>query len=187
MPFGPLGGDITLTPGVMTFNTAGADDFPGATKPLPASLPTVFGMSGRFSFTEYQTPPTANTAYDLFFNNFDLSETLIVALFGDGNLTVQVGDPASAPQYNGIWTPNAGAHVVDFSVDALGVPTLFIDGVSIPLVFFANVPTFASLLPADSVALFLGSGDAAAGSAPVTNVFLTAGVTGPTTDFCCPA
>lgn len=186
-PFGALGGEFNFTPGVMSMDTFDADDFPIAAKPLPASLPSVFGISGQFDFTEYSTAPNLNTAYQLSVNNFDLSESLFISLFGDGTIGVQVGDPASIPFYTGAWTPTPGAdHVVHFSIDGAGIPTLYIDGVLTPLLFIANVPSFLTLYPADSVHYGGGAGVVGAGVSPTRNIFLTAGLVGPETDFCCP-
>lgn len=186
-PFGPLGGQFTFTPGVMSMDTAGATDFPIATKPLMTPLLSVFGISGRFSFTEYATPPNPNTTYSLVLNNFDLSKSVLVSIFGDGTLSVQAGSPASIPTYLGTWTPVPGAaHVVSFAVDGAGIPTLFIDGVPVPLVFSANVPSFSTSFPVNSINYGGGAGVAAAASSPLRSLFLTAGASGPATAFCCP-
>jgi hypothetical protein len=171
----------------MLSETFDADDFPIASKPLDAPLASVFGISGQFDFTEYSTPPIATTAYQLVINNSDLSESFSISLFGDGNVGVQVGDPASIPLYLGTWTPVAGAaHVVHFSVDGAGVPTLFIDGVAIPLVFIADVPSIWASYPVNSVSYGSSSADATPASSPLRSLFVTAGVVGPGTVFCCP-
>lgn len=183
-PFGPLGGQFTFTPGQMMMDTFDADDFPIASKPFSASLASIFGISGQFDFTEHQTVPNLNTTYQLLINNFDISETYFVGLFGDGGVVVQAGSSASLPTYSGTWTPNNGAHVVHFAVDGVGVPTLFIDGVPIPLVFVANLAPFGPY-PADSVSYGGGSGDATPDSAPIRSIFVTAGSTPPDTEFCC--
>lgn len=185
-PFGPLGGQFTFTPGVMSMDSFDADDFPIAAKPLPGALASVFGLSGQFDFTEYATPPNLNTTYQVVVNNAALSESVAVALFGDGGLVVQAGDPTLIPTYLGTWTPNGGAHVVHFAIDGAGVPTLFIDGVAITLAFFANVGSFLPLYPAGSVSYGGGSGDPTPGSSPLRNLFITAGATPPQTVFCCP-
>lgn len=185
-PFGPLGGLFTFTPGIMSMDTLDSDDFPIATKSLQSPLVSVFGVSGKFSFTEYATPPTANTTYQLIVNNDDLSQSIAVSLFGDGGVIVQVGDPNLIPTYLGNWTPNFGAHVVHFSVDGAGVPTLWIDGVAIVLTFLAALGSFWVLYPAAAVSYGGGSGDPTPGSSPLRNLFVTAGTTGPQAVFCCP-
>jgi len=186
-PFGPLGGQFTFTPGIMSMDTFDADDFPIAFKPLSAPLATVFGLSGQFDFTEYTTPPNPTTTYQVIINNFDLSESLAVSFFGDGNIAFQAGDSTLIPFYTGTWTPTPGAsHVVHFSVDGAGVPTLFLDGVAIPLIFVADVATFFALYPTNMVSYGGGAGDVTPDSSPLRSLFLTAGVVGPETVFCCP-
>jgi len=184
--FGPLGGTVTFAPGSMSFDTAGAADFPGDTKPLTLPLVSVKGLTGKFEFTEYQTAPNAFTTYDLILNNQAMDDTIVIGLLGDGSLLFQTGDPASSSNYSGTWVPNNGSHEVTFQTDALGVPSLWIDAVQIPLTFIGMGASFASLLPANSISFFLGSADAAAGTAPVRNVFVTTGALGLDTTFCCP-
>lgn len=184
-PFGPLGGQVTFTPGVMRIDAFDADDFPIVAKPFSASLASVFGISGQVDFTEYQTPPTVNTTYQWLINNFDISQQYFLGLFGDGTVLVQAGDPSIAiPSYLGTWTPNNGAHVVHFEVDGAGIPTLWIDGVSIPLTFLANLGTFSGY-PANSISVAAGSGDATPDSAQIRSIFITVGATAPETEFCC--
>lgn len=185
-PFGALGGRFTFTPGVMSMDTSGAAQFPIATKPLPASLASVLGLSGQFDFTEYPTTPNAETTYQIFLNNSDLSEVLSVSLFGDGSLVVQVGDVGSVPTYIGSWTPNGNAHVVHFSIDGSGVPTLWLDGVAITLAFYGNVGSWATSYPANSINYGGGAAVADAVSSPLRRLFITQGATGPATVFCCP-
>jgi len=183
---GSIGGTVTFSPGSMSFDTAGATEFPASRKPIPAPLTSVNLLTGQYSFVEYPTVPNPATTYNLYVTNFDLSEIILISLLGDGNVFLQVGDPAAAPSYVGTWTPNNGAHEVHFSVDALGVLTLWIDGVLIPLIFIGNIFSFASLEPPNIVAFGLGSADAAPTTAPVTSVFVTAGNLGPEAEFCCP-
>jgi hypothetical protein len=170
----------------MSMDTFDVDDFPIATKALAAPLATVFGLSGQFSFTEYPTPPNPTTTYQIFMNNVGTTETLSVSLFGDGNAVVQAGATALIPTYVGTWTPNFGSHVVDFSIDGAGIPTLSIDGVPIPLVFFGNVLSAGSSYPNNSINYGGGAGDVTPASSPLRNLFITAGTAGPGTVFCCP-
>lgn len=184
-PFGALGGLFTFTPGVMSMDTLDANDFPTASKSLPDSLASVFGLSGQWDFTEYQTPPNASTAYQTFINNSGLTQTLSVSLFGDGSVFIQAGATASAPSYSGTWTPNGGAHVVHFQVDGAGVPTLYIDEVLIPLTPLGNIPTFGAAYPANSISYGGGAAVAAPAASPLRSLFVTAGIVGPETEFCC--
>lgn len=185
-PFGALGGQFTFTPGQMALETFDADDFPIATKPIPAPPAGILGISGQFSFTEHQTPPNATTTYQLLVANFDLSQVLAVSLFGDGSVIVQAGDPNLIPTYLGTWTPNLGTHTVHFAVDGAGVPTLFIDGVAIPLTFVADLGSFWTVYPAGAITYGGGAGDVAASTQIIHNIFVTAGATPPQTVFCCP-
>lgn len=171
----------------MSMDTFDADDGPVAFKPLPASLASVFGVSGQFDFTEYPTPPNATTSYQVVVNNFDISESLVVSFFGDGSVVVQAGDPVSIPLYVGTWTPTPGAaHTVHFSIDGAGVPTLFLDGVAIPLLFLANVPSFSILYPANMISYGGAAGVVTPASSPLRSLFVTTGILGPETVFCCP-
>lgn len=186
-PFGAFGGQFAFTPGVMSMDTFDADDYPIATKPLPAPLASVFGISGKFSFAEYLTPPNPNTTYQLVLNNTGLTESLAISMFGDGSIIVQVGDPNSIPTYSGVWTPVPGAtHTVFFAIDGAGVPTIYIDGVAIPVPFLADVFSVWNLYPAQSISYGGGSGDANPGNSPLYNLFATSGVVDPATVFCCP-
>lgn len=185
-PFGNLGGSFTFTPGVMSMDTTGVGDFPIAAKPFTAPLPTMSGLSGQFAFTEYQTVPNPSTAYQVLMNNLGTTETFLVSLTGDGNVLVQAGPTVLIPTYLGTWTPNGGSHVVHFSVDGTGVPLLFIDGVNIPLVFFGDVLSVGSSYPDNSISYGGGAADVAPASSPLRDLFVTAGVVGPETVFCCP-
>lgn len=173
----------------MSMDTFDADDFPIATKALGAPLASVFGLSGQFEFTEYLTPPNGTTTYQLLVNNFDLSESLFVSFFGDGSASVQAGDPAAIPTYINFaaWAPTPGAtHVVHFSIDGAGIPTVYLDGVLIPMPFVAAVPSFSTLYPVNSMSYGGGAGDATPAASPLFDLFLTAGLVGPETEFCCP-
>lgn len=170
----------------MSFNTAGPTEFPSDTKPLPATLLTVNGMSGQFEFTEFQTPPTASTAYDFIVTNQANDDSLVVAFFGDGGIIFQVGDPANGSNYLGAWTPDGGTHQVAFQIDALGVPSLWLDGVPMALVFIGMGASVASFFPANAVSFFFASDSATPATASVMNTFLTLGALPPQTEFCCP-
>lgn len=185
-PFGSFGGEFVFTPGVMSMDTADADDYPNATKPLPNPLATVFGLSGQFSFTEYQTPPNAMTTYQVIINNDGITENLSVSFFGDGGVLIQAGEATLIPTYSGSWTPNGSAHTVHFSVDGSGVPILFLAGISVPLTFVGDALSASGLYPDNSITYGGGSGDAAPASSPLRNLFITAGISAPDTVFCCP-
>ncbi len=186
-PFGPATGSISFVPGSMIFNTTDPADLPGDTKSLPVSLMTINGISGQFLFTEYPTPPNANTAYEIFINTFGSTQGFGVALFGDGSVVIQSGDNTLASNFLGTWTPDNGSHAVFFAVDESGVPTLFIDQVPIPLTFAGTTPfPITSFLNANSVTFFSQSGSATPASSPVTGAFVTQGTPDPAAVFCCP-
>jgi len=185
-PFGALGGEFNFTPGIMSMDTFDADDFAIAVKPLTDPLSSVFDISGQFDFTEYSTPPNPTTTYQVIMNNSDISESLSVSLFGDGNIVVQAGDSTTIPTYTGTWTPDAGAHVVHFTIDALGIPRIWIDGIEKVLAFLGNVGTFFSFYPANNISWGGGAGDVTPDVSPLRHLFLTAGVVGPETIFSCP-
>lgn len=185
-PFGPSGGEFAFTPGVMSMDTAGATNFPIATKPLSSPLASVFGLSGQFSFSEFPTPPNGTTTYQVVLNNSILSQTLSISLFGDGSLVVEAGDTANIPTYTGAWTPNNSAHVVHFVIDITGIPTLYIDGISIALAFFGNIPSFGASYPANSISYGGGAGVAAVARSPLQRLFVSMGAFAPNTVFCCP-
>lgn len=184
-PFGARGGIFTFTPGQMSMDTAGALEYAIAVKPLPALLASVLGISGQFDFTEYPTPPNAETTYQVFLLNSDISELLSVSLFGDGSIVVQGGDKTSVPTYFGAWTPNGQAHRVHFWVPPTGAPRLWLDGVEITLAFVGDVGTFDGY-PANNVSYGGGAGVATPAVSPLRRLFLTSGETGPETNFCCP-
>ncbi len=163
-----------------------ADAAPGATKPLFVPLTSINNITGQFSFTEFQIPPGSGESYFFFISSIDGSQGLILSLDDSGNVLLQVGPTILAPSYMGAWSPNNGSHKVHFSVDPAGVPILFIDGISIPLVLTAFGPSIISSLPTNSVAIlnfiFTGTGI----TSSYRNAFIASGVIGPDAVFCCP-
>lgn len=184
--FGALGGSVTFSSGSMSFDTANDTDLPGVVKSMPVSLSTIYGTSGKFKFTEYPTTPTAGTAYTFNINNFDVSEVIVFGLYGDGGAVFQFGDPAAASNYVGTWTPDNGTHEVAWTLDSLGVPRMWIDGVEITLTFVGTGMSGGSYFPGDIVAMFICSGDSTPATAPVSNFFVTTGIQSPETEYCCP-
>src|SRR6185369_7283680 len=175
-PFGPLGGEFNFTPGSMSMDTDTDTEYAIAWKTLPAAFASFFDISGQFTFTEYLSTPNGFTTYQIVANNVDISESLSVSFFGDGSLGILVGDSTLTPFYVGTWTPTPGAtHTVSFSIDALGIPTLYVDGVEISLTLFGSVSSFFTLYPANMLSWGGGSGDPAAGSSVLESMFLTSG------------
>lgn len=178
-------GTVEFSSGQMTVKGS-SGDVGAAVKSLPSSLSSVFDLSGKFSFTEFQASLATGQAYELYVTNVDNSESILVFLDDFGNALVQAGPTALTSSYLGTWTPNNGSHDVFFTVDEEGVPRLYIDGNEISLEFVGQTPASAELLPANVVevdaAVFNGTNE----SSPWTSVFLASGVLSSTTEFCCP-
>lgn len=183
-PFGAFGGSISFTPGLMSFNSTAAN-FPGATKPLAAPLAGVFDMTVQYQFSEFSAPLGSFESYFFSITNFDNSEYAQVILDDGGNVLVTAGPAAGSDFYTGTWTPNNGAHEVHLTIDSLGVPTLFIDGVLVPLAFSFNASEFPTF-PTNAVSLYASDAFGGPQSSTVSDVFVTSGVLSEGTVFCCP-
>lgn len=184
--FGPLDGTVTFSTGSMSLETSSPTSLPAAGKSLSTSLVSVNNISGQYNFTEYPTTPGASTFYALAFNNFDISQVAVIALFGNGGVVFQLGDPNNASNYQGFWTPTQGSHKVSFSIDASGVPTLYVDDVLIPLTFTGMGASIGSFSAGDTVEIFSGSGSPTPTSAVIKNIFIALGQNGPAIVYCCP-
>lgn len=187
--FGPKGGQVTFTPGVMSLDgLGGGSNTPGAGRPFPSPLGGVTLLSTQFKFTEY--PGSAGTAaiYHHFIFDSTFSNFIQVFMNATGLVLFIAGPAAGADSYSGTWVPDNGTHKVDYSIDALGVPTLYIDDVLIPLVFGGggNTPPFGSTFSADTIYFLSEPGGAFVISSKVMDVFVTAGIQPPTTAYCCP-
>lgn len=184
-------GTVSFTPGSMSLNVPAqaSGDTSGATKPLPASLASVFGISGQFSFSEF-SPAGSIESYLFILTNAPNNESFYLLLdAGTPLITVQVGRTALPflPFYEGTWTPDGGAHKVDFTVDALGVPTLSIDGAPILLTPGASLAPFADGLPGDRVYISGQSFSDLPKAAVFTQFAVTSGNLPIDTVYCCPA
>lgn len=160
-----------------------ANDVVGDQKlvPLPVS---VFDITGQVLFTEFQIPLGSGAGYEFQVSDSTFSNTIDILLDDLGNVFVLVGPVALAPFWLGTWAPNNGTHKMHFTVDAIGMPTLFIDDVAIPLVLSGNTPS-AVTASANNVAIFAMAGVVGVFSALVKNFFLASGVLPPSTVFCC--
>ena len=164
-------------------------DASGATKPLPAPLASVFGITGQFSFSEF-SPAGIIESYLFILTNTGNDESVYLLLdAGTPLITLQVGRTALPflPFYEGTWTPDGGAHKVDFTVDSLGVPTLSIDGAPVALTPGALLAPFADGLPGDRVFISGQSFSDLPKSAVITQFAVTAGALPADTVYCCPA
>lgn len=182
--FGGKGGSVSFTPGVMHMDSAANNDVPAATKPI--SFPSVNNITYQATFTEYPAPTGGGFSFYQFFlvgtgtaYGFDLR------LVDNGTLFLSIGPSVGASIYSGSWTPNNGTHEVHLTVSAGGVPTLYLDGVLIPLTFLLIGGINFGTMPGDVAAIFMGSGNVFPDSASVSSVFVTSGVLPPTTEFCC--
>lgn len=180
--FGPGSSSIALN-GSAVITSTSATDYAGMTKSLPDQLIDVDNLSGRFDFSEYSTTPNANTTYQLFINNHDLTKTVVVSFFGDGGAALQFGDISNAPLYLTTWTLTGGTHEVHFVTG--DSPALYIDGNQLTLGAPIVVPTFSGSLPANIVGLFGGSGAATTTTSTTTNIFITTENIGPDTILLC--
>lgn len=179
------GGSISFTPGVMSFNAPTGSEGPADKKAFTASLATVLGMTGQYTFTEWPSPLGNGFAgYEIAIASAGQADLFQLFLENDGDVFLQVGSFGNNSLYLGTWFPNNGTHKVHFTVDALGVPRLWIDGVEIPLTFSGMV--FFNPTSADSVVFvpfeFSGFSDATT----VSEVFVATRILPPETVFCCP-
>lgn len=153
-----------------------------ARKTIPNPV-ILMGITGQFHFQEFSTQ-TANDFYDFSIEDTGQVNGLDLFMSGDGFLRFQVGPMVGSPFYDGTWTPSGGAHEVHYTVDALGVPTLWVDGAFIPLVLGGSQPNSANATSNGINGEF--QKDGVGPPARVTDYFLTVGILPPTTDFCCP-
>lgn len=186
-PFGPKGGQVTFTPGVMSLDTIAVNNNPGCSKSLSGTLVGTFNITGQFVFKEYPLPVGTGRFYDHFIFDQTGAAFAEVKLTDDGGLFIGAGPIAGGDYYFGTWTPvNGATHKVDFSFDGLGVPTLYIDDVLIPLVFSFNGSPFG-VFPVNCVAVFSNAaGPAGPVSSKITEFFITTGNLPNTTVYCCP-
>lgn len=185
MPYGPKGGSVVFTPGLMSLNAAGApaDATPAAQKSI--TLGSVLGITGQVTFTEFAAALGSGMSYEFHIRSAGGTEHVFVLLDDSGFALVQAGPSGAAGSYFGAWTPNNGTHEVHFEISGLGVPTLFVDDVAIVLAFGGASPVFGAFTPNTVVALG-SSGVGTPQSMKVTRYFLTTGLLPSTTDFCCP-
>lgn len=180
-------GPITFTPGFMTVQSPGFLDEPMADKNFASSLIDIINTTLQFQFSEFpDILGDPNTAYVVIITNFDLSKCILILLFSDGTVIFQLGPTLNATNYTGTWSPNNGTHTVHVTIDAMGIPSLFVDGVSIPLAFLSMGPSFAQLFPPNIMSLGAGNGTASPSSMSYEKAFLAAGIFPPDTVFCCP-
>lgn len=182
---GATGNSVSFTPGFMTFNIP---NFFNAR--VEKAAPAPFSMQPltiQFTFNEY-IGNTQEVFYDLSIQDSAGLNSLDFFFDSTGFIYLQYGPNANAPFYNGVWVPTGGRHVVQIDLDIAGVPTLYIDGVAIPLVLMGSQVTFSQAQPGN---VSQDSGwNSVVGTyttpARFEKFFLTAVALPPTTEFCCP-
>jgi hypothetical protein len=184
--FGDFGGSVAFSPGMMTMLGAG-NELPSASRPLFMALSSILDLTIQFTFTEFPIPAGSGSTYFLFLRTVDGKNGISFSMDDSGNVIVQAGPVDNAPNYLGTWTPNGGTHQVQIGIDDSGVPLVWIDGISIPVVLGVVTPSQASVIPENFINLpwFVGL-SATAVPSPVFSVFVTSGVYPPSTVFCCP-
>ena len=155
--------------------------YAGASKALPGA-PPISNLTMQFQFTEMAGLGT----YAVTLHGAAGKPKVGLQLQG-GSIQLLLGNSDPIPTYLGIYTDVPSAtRLVHLTVDALGNPSLWIDGIAIPLVL--SVPIAALPLgPVNSIVVF--SVNAAAGPARVATydyLFVDNVVRPPTTIFCCP-
>jgi len=132
---GGTGGSVVFSPGAAVFNAPDNLNSPAINKAIPLDLPSIFDLTVQFFFTESMGP----SAIQFMVSSKDNTQQLVFRAASDGTISVKVGNTASIALYTGVWVSQPGANrKVALVVDGAGVPTLTIDGVSIPLVFSGN-------------------------------------------------
>lgn len=185
--FGPKGGRVTFTPGVMSLDNLALNNTPGATKSLLVPLAGVLNLTVQFRFTEYPLPVGTQRTYDFIITDQALANFIDITLRDDGFVFISIGDVNNADNYFGTWTAvNGAAHKVDFSVDGANVPTLYIDDVLVPLTFSGGGGSIFGVFPANSVAVFSAPATATVASSKISNLFVTSGNLPGSTVYCCP-
>jgi hypothetical protein len=173
-------GVVTFTPGQASIDGP-AMGIIRIQKEIPNPV-TLFGITGQYHFKEFDSQ-TADDLYDISIADLGSLNGLDLTLRGNGLVYFQVGPGAAAPFYDGLWTPNGGAHTVHYNVSPAGIPTIWIDGVLIPMVFGGSQPNAANA-PDNSINLeFIRANSGA--PALLTDYFLTLGILPPSTQFCC--
>lgn len=181
-PFGPKGGQVTFAPDIMSFDCTNGTT-PGATK-AHAPLAAMVSITIQSLFTTFPGPIVPGRRYEWYVTNTGVTQIVKVSLNEDGFCFIFVGDPNSGSSYSGTWTPSIGQHKVHATVDALGVPRLWIDDVEITLSFDGS--GFSETAPniSDVVAAYMVYiTDPSQGS--LQNLHVASGNLPTSTEFCC--
>lgn len=174
---------VTFSQGSMTFDCPTSNEAPAASKPI--SISGVNDRTVHFTFHEFNDIQ-ASIAYMIIVTDLANTNALSINLESNGSVSVAAGLQANIPFYSGTWTPNGGFHTVHLTVDASGLPRLWIDGAEITLTLIGSAP-FAGY-PADSVVANFSdlNNDAIARTSVLESLFITTGQILPTRTFRCP-
>lgn len=145
-----------------------------------SGAPTV-GVTLRFRFAEIAGAPTINMDYVVGVLDSGGEGNPLVFLRGDGLVIVFRGSLA----YLGTWTPagNGAVHIVHLTVDAAGNPSLFIDGIPIPI---TGPGAVSPVVAAPNQVGASIENDDLSGQGSFDRIFVAAGVFPVSTEFCCP-
>ena len=183
--FGPKGGQVSFGSDQMSFDMLAINNAPGAKKSI--ALASVNNITAQYEFTEFPTPTgLGNSFYEFYIVNADLSEAVFIRFVDDGSFFVGAGSTSTGNSYFGTWTPNNGTHKVHLTVDGSGNPTLWLDGVALPITLNGPFGFFLGSMPANVVVFFAGAGLSFPVSSPVLDAFVATGNFAPTQEFCCP-
>jgi hypothetical protein len=171
-------GTVTFTGLVMKMGPFGANVLGEAARTLPG-VPTL-NITIQFKLTEIAGVPTGNMNYSVTTYDPLGARAQHFALSGSGGLLVVIDNQ----EWIGTWTPlgNNTQRNVHLSV-ALGIPTLTIDGVNIPLALGAVLPIPGGV-PNSLIVRIQNNDTLDQGS--YDSLFITNGPTPASTVFCCP-
>jgi len=171
---------------------AASNTFAQAQK-LLGGAPPVADYTLQFRFMEAPVAPAGSRAYtvDLWGGDGKTKGTVsFQATTGSptGSVLVRIGAGDPAPAFVGVWTQLPGStRLVHMSVDLFGVPTLFMDGVNIPLVPAGLAVAVAGGTPNTISAITNGAGPGKpALVAKYDWLFVHLAQTPPSEVFCCP-
>lgn len=182
--FGGPTSTITFSPGEMRFDAPTSNESPAASKGI--SLSGVNNRTVQFTFQEFDDLRSSIFYMVLILDA--LSANMInVYLSPDGVVQVSVGPTSAVPVYQGTWAPNKGRHTVRVTVDDLGLPRLWVDGVEITLAFFVSSP-YGGGYPDESVIVNFTdvNGPDLSRTSTLNSLFITSGQYPPTQAFACP-
>lgn len=167
----------------MTLASADNTEAPYVKKTVSAAISSIFGTTAQFLF--FQAGDFGSADYVFLFTNQGNTEQLYIQVEAGGTLTIEVGPTNAQNFYSGAWSSKPGVlRKFSITVDALGVPRLFIDGEETPLILFSNSGGRAGFQGNSVFALF-NNDIVTPLSFVVKKIFLATGVK-PNVDFCCP-